>query len=95
LGVTFGIPWALLVLVCAQGAMWAWGLLAITVIMRVGVAMFVGKTVLRDLNLFRSLALLPLRDVIATLVWIVSFVGHRVSWRGKSFHLRDGKLEAV
>jgi len=36
--------------------------------------------------------LIPVRDIFALLVWIVSFSGHTVSWRGDRFHLRDGKL---
>jgi ceramide glucosyltransferase len=92
LGLTFGLPWALVVLLLERGAAWAWGLLALTLAMRLGVAVVVGKFVLRDGQAIRSLALIPVRDIFALLVWIVSFSGHTVSWRGDRFHLRDGKL---
>lgn len=95
LAVTFGLPWAVLALACARGAAWAWALLAVTVAMRTAVAMLVGKTVLRDRYVTPSLAMLPLRDFIAMLVWIISFPGHKVSWRGESFRLKDGKLEVI
>jgi len=36
--------------------------------------------------------LLPLRDLIAPLVWVASFGGNRIHWRGDSFVLKDGKL---
>jgi len=43
----------------------------------------------------RWLGLLPLRDVVALLVWLVSFTGHTVSWRGDSFELKKGKLARI
>jgi len=92
LGLTFGLPWALVVLLLERGAAWAWGLLALTLAMRLGVAVVVGKFVLCDGQVIRSVALIPVRDIFALLVWIVSFSGHTVSWRGDRFHLRDGKL---
>src|SRR5579864_3469231 len=64
LGLTFGLPWAIVALLLAHGAGWAWGLLAVTLAMRVGVAVVVGKLVLRDRQVLPSLALVPLRDLI-------------------------------
>jgi ceramide glucosyltransferase len=95
LGLTFGLPWAVLVLLFAQGAGWAWGLLAVTLAMRLGVAVVVGKLVLRDRQVPPSLAFIPLRDLIALLVWIVSFSGHEIVWRGNRFRLENGKLVKI
>ena len=92
LGLTFGLPWAFVVLLLARGTGWAWGLLAITLVMRTAVAVVVGKIVLRDRQVIRSLAFIPLRDLFALLVWIVSFAGHEVAWRGDRFRLQNGKL---
>jgi ceramide glucosyltransferase len=60
--------------------------------MRFAVVIFVGGRVLRDRHALRRLPLIPLRDVIAMLVWLMSFAGHTVSWRGEVFELSDGKL---
>jgi ceramide glucosyltransferase len=92
LGLTFGLPWAVLALIFARGATWAWGLVACTAAMRAAVAVAVGKFVLRDRRVLRSLALIPLRDALALCVWIVSFAGHAIVWRGDRFTLKDGKL---
>jgi ceramide glucosyltransferase len=92
LGLTFGLPWAIFALLFAQGAGWARGLLAATLVMRASVAVVVGKLVLRDHQVLRSLALVPLRDLIALLVWFVSFAGHEIVWRGNRFRLKNGKL---
>jgi ceramide glucosyltransferase len=92
LGLTFGLPWAVLALISAQGAAWAWALFACAVAMRIGVAVVVGKSVLRDRQVIRSLAWIPVRDFSALLVWIVSFAGHEIVWRGVRFRLQNGKL---
>jgi ceramide glucosyltransferase len=95
LGLTFGLPWATLTLIFARGAAWAWGLLAGTAVMRIAVAVVVGKFVLRDRQVVRSLVLIPPRDIFALVVWIVSFAGHKVVWRGSRFRLENGKLKQM
>jgi ceramide glucosyltransferase len=92
LGIGFGLIWALLALILADGSAWAWELLGITAAMRYAVAIFVGGGVLRDRNTLRWLALIPIRDAFALMVWLMSFAGHTVWWRGEAFRLEDGKL---
>jgi ceramide glucosyltransferase len=89
---TFGVPWALLALICARGASWAWVLLGIAIILRYAVALVIGRMVLQDRQVTRWLALVPLRDFVAALVWLIGFRGHAVTWRGDWFELKDGKL---
>ena len=88
---TFGLPWALLALVLARGAIWSWVVLAITLAMRFGVAALVSRKVLGD-SQARLLWLLPVRDVLALCVWLTSFTGRTVTWRGTSYTLKEGKL---
>ena len=95
LGLTFGLPWAVLALIFSRGAAWAWVLLACTAAIRLAVAIVVGKSVLQDRQVVRSLVLIPVRDVFALLVWIVSFAGHRIVWRGDHFSLENGKLKRI
>jgi ceramide glucosyltransferase len=92
---TFGLPWALLALVTAHGARWAWELLAAAAAMRTTLALVVGRLVLRDRQVVSLLGLVPLRDLVALLVWMASFTGHTVAWRGDSFTLKDGKLARI
>jgi ceramide glucosyltransferase len=95
LGLTFGLAWALLSLASAPNATWAWTLLAATLALRLVVAIMVGRGVLRDHHVLRLLWLLPLRDLVAVLLWIASFTGHTVAWRGVAFRLKDGKLARI
>jgi ceramide glucosyltransferase len=92
LGISFGLVWALLTVIIAGGAGWAWELLGVTVVMRFAMAIYVGGRVLRDRYVMRWLALIPLRDAIAMMIWLMSFAGHTVSWRGELFKLNNGKL---
>jgi ceramide glucosyltransferase len=93
---TFGLPWALLALFLSlwlsRGALAAWLLLVAVTGLRVAVALLVGWSVLRDRRVLRLMPLLPLRDLVALLVWVASLAGHKVVWRGDSFMLKDGRL---
>lgn len=92
---TFGMPWALLVLACIHGAHWVWGLVGIVALVRLALAVVVGRLVLEDRQVIGWLPLVPVRDAIAVFVWAASFMGHTVAWRGDLFTLKDGKLARV
>ena len=47
---------------------------------------------LEDRRLLPHLWLLPVRDLVAVGVWIASFAGHTVTWRGDRFILKNGRL---
>ena len=93
--VTFGLPWAALALLLSRGALWAWVLLAAVAGLRAAVAIVVGWSVLRDRRAMTGLPLLPVRDFVALLVWMASFGGKTVVWRGDSFKLKDGRLTRI
>jgi ceramide glucosyltransferase len=97
---TFGVPWALLTLLAAGGAAWAWALLALTFAVRLTVGVVAGVGVLHDRRifrneLFRNIFLLALRDLIAPFVWAAGFMGNRIHWRGGVFNLKHGRLTIV
>jgi ceramide glucosyltransferase len=89
---TFGLPWALVTLLAARGAAWAWGVLALTFVARVALGLVAAEVVLQDRQALRYIFLLPLRDLIAPFVWAASFLGNRIHWRGHVFDLKDGRL---
>ena len=95
LAATFGVPWALLSVLFARGAIWSWILLAITVAFRFILAHAMTKRVLHEPLTLADYLLIPLRDVVALFVWISSFAGRTIHWRGLKFHLKDGKLMPV
>lgn len=92
---TFALPWALLPLLATKGASWSWALFALAMVSRIAVALGVGWGVLRDKHALRYLYLVPVRDVVGLIVWIGSYTGDTVAWRGDEFILKDGKLFRV
>jgi ceramide glucosyltransferase len=92
---TFGLPWAVLALIFAKGATWACLLLGITAGVRLAMSLVIGRDVLQDQQVARWAWLLPLRDFVGLFVWIASFTGHTVVWRGDRFNLKDGRLSRM
>jgi ceramide glucosyltransferase len=89
---TFGLPWALMTLLAARGAAWAWLLFGLTLAARLAIGLVAAIVVLDDRQPLRNIFLLPLRDLTAPFVWAASFMGNRVHWRGDVFDLKDGRL---
>jgi ceramide glucosyltransferase len=89
---TYGLMWGLFALIAGRATPWSWAVLGVTVLFRLAVALAVGSAVLEDGGLLGSLWLLPVRDLVAVLVWVASFAGHTVIWRGDRFELKKGRL---
>jgi ceramide glucosyltransferase len=89
---TFGWAWSILAVIASQGARWAWGLFATALLLRLLMALVVGWEVLGDRQVLRDWWLVPLRELVAVAVWIGSYTGHTITWRGRKFVLRDKKL---
>ena len=52
----------------------------------------VGIGILRDRLVMRQLWLVPIRDLIALWIWLWSYAGNTIMWRGDRFILKDGKI---
>jgi ceramide glucosyltransferase len=89
---TFGLPWALLAALTNYKETWAWVLLVLVVSLRLAVALVVGMRILGDRQVLNWLFLLPVRDLIAIVVWSASFSGNTIEWRGDTFTVKNGKL---
>jgi ceramide glucosyltransferase len=92
---TFGILWSLVALVASGGAIWAWSATGAVFFLRMSVAIVVGRCVLQDRSVLKNLRLIPLRDLLAVVVWIISLRGDIVTWRGDRFRLKDGELTRI
>jgi ceramide glucosyltransferase len=90
---TFGLAWAIIAVLARPFSCWTWAILAVTAIARFTAAVVMGRGVLNDQQTVASLWLVPLRDFVALAVWMVSYFGDTVVWRGTRFRLNKGKLE--
>ena len=89
---THGLPWAILNVIASGASMSSIALLSLTLLARVAVALAVGVGITGDLQVIRDLWLLPARDIVGMGIWIWSFAGDTVAWRGQRFSLKNGKL---
>jgi ceramide glucosyltransferase len=89
---TYGLMWALLALVAAHATPWSWAVFGMTMLLRLAVALAVGSAALQDSQVLKFLWLFPVRDLVAVAVWVASFGGHTVTWRGDRFELKKGRL---
>lgn len=89
---TFGFFWAILAVILSRGAPWSWGLLGAGFFLRLITALVVGVGVLHDSQIVRDLWLVPVRELISVGVWVGSFFGHTITWRGKKFQVRNKRL---
>ena len=92
---TLGVQWAALTVLAAAGAGWAWALLLAAYASRIAALLVTGLGVCGDRATLRRLWLLPVRDVQALLVWVASYAGRTVVWRGDRFILKHGRLLRV
>lgn len=92
---TFGVMWALLLLISARAAPWSWIVLGLILLLRTAVALVMCRSVLQDEDTVEQLWLLPLRDLIAAAVWLASFAGNTVTWRGARFQLKNGRMTRI
>ena len=65
-------------------------MLSLSLILRLIMGWVVGVHWLRDGVLRTNFWLLPLRDFLSFVVWLFSFIGWEVEWRGQLFKLNDG-----
>ena len=90
---TYGLCWAVLNWLAWGFAIESLALLSLALLARVTVALSVGIGILNDRQVLRDLWLLPVRDMTAVAVWVWSFAGNTVTWRGETFRLEKGVLK--
>jgi ceramide glucosyltransferase len=90
--VTHGLAWAAINVVASGLSPVSLWLLALSFFLRLAMAMSIGTGVLGDHQVLDGLWLLPLRDLVAMVLWIAGFAGNTIVWRGERFVLRNGKL---
>jgi ceramide glucosyltransferase len=95
---THGLPWVVLAAIVAGAAGWtsiAIAYLAAYLILRISVAWTAGVWGLHDETIVKKLWLLPLRDAVTSVVWMLGLVLDRISWRGSEFRVKNGLLTPV
>jgi ceramide glucosyltransferase len=92
---TQGLPWTILAAILAPSVAIALAYITAYIVLRSDMARTVGVWGMQDRALRAKLALLPVRDAFAFVVWLASFFPQRIHWRGKEFYIRERRLVAV
>jgi ceramide glucosyltransferase len=89
---TLGLPWALLAVALVPTPGIAASYLGGYLIVRAVLTLLVGSWGLRQPGIWKKLALIPLWDGMASLIWLTSFTRKTIRWRGRDYLMRDGNL---
>ena len=92
---TFGLPWAMFLAIVGRGKLWTLGFVGFVLALRMLLAFVVGVKVAGDPQVPKYFWLIPLRDLVALIIWAAGYLGSTVVWRGERFWLKDGKLRKV
>lgn len=92
LALTQGLPWSLAAMALEHSRVMMAAYLGAYLLFRYAMAWTVGVRGLQDPLLMRKPWLVPLRDAIGFLIWLISFGSNRIEWRGNKFVVRGGRL---
>lgn len=88
--VTYGMPLALLFLLAMGGSAPGWLALAWVVALRYVAALTIAVTCTEDTAVCRWWPLLPLSDLFSFALYLGSYAGNQITWRGDRFRLLPG-----
>ncbi len=92
-GITHALVYSVALALVSGGAPAALGLLAATLALRLGLAFFSERRCLHGALPLQAFCLLPLKDFLSFGLWLMSFLGNRVTWKDATFRVTpDGKL---
>ena len=87
---TQGTAAGLLFLLASGGSPLGWSVAAGGLAIRLSTAWYLAWRCLEDRAIWRDLWLVPIRDLVATTLWLASFFGDTVVWRGRRLRVGTG-----
>jgi ceramide glucosyltransferase len=89
-GVTHILPFALLLLITQGPTDGILAILGIVLCIRVGLAFAVHAGITGSKKWLKWISLLPVKDILSFFIWVSSFTGRKVLWRGRYYRLLKG-----
>jgi ceramide glucosyltransferase len=89
---TQGLPWSLAAIAIHPTLAIAATYLALYFGLRVAMTWVIGIHGLKQDHLIKNLALIPVWDALALVIWLASFAQRSIRWRGSNYLIRDGLL---
>jgi ceramide glucosyltransferase len=73
-----------------------WGVFAATLLVRFGSALWISTRYTGDRAILTFLPLLPISDLLCAALYVTSYLGNHIEWRGERFRLlAGGRLERI
>jgi ceramide glucosyltransferase len=92
---TLGLPWCLVAIAVRPTIGVALGYLGAYLAMRFAMTSMVGTWGLKQDEIWKKLALIPVWDALAFCIWLTSFSRNSIRWRNVEYYILDGKLVPV
>jgi ceramide glucosyltransferase len=92
---THGLAWSLLAVIAHATLATALIYLGGYMLLRAAILWLIGVHGLHQRGALQEVALIPLWDALAFVIWLASFTQSSVRWRGADYYIRDGQLVPV
>lgn len=92
---THGLPWCLAAIAVEPSLPVVAGYLGTYFLCRAGIIWMIGSRGLKQSIPWKKLALIPVWDAMAFVIWLISFGRNSIRWRDNDYRIRDGMLVPV
>ncbi|MGA8368182.1 MAG: glycosyltransferase [Candidatus Acidiferrales bacterium] len=89
---TQGLPWCLAAAAIHPSAAVAFGYFGMYAGLRAAMTWMIGVQGLKQRGLWRKMALIPVWDALAFVIWLASFSRKSIRWRNAKYYIQDGLL---
>lgn len=94
--ITHQVALSLLFLLVERFSPLGWAVFLFACAVRVLIGVLLNRTTIRNRELNRYFWLIPLNDLLNSLIWLLSLFTHKVTWKGRRFRvLKGGKMVEV
>lgn len=92
---TWGLPWSLVAIATRPSAGVALAYLGSYFVSRIAITWLIGVWGMKQTGLWKKMALIPVWDAMALVIWLISFGRRTIRWRGIDYFVRKGMLVPV
>ncbi len=92
---TLGLPWALAAIFVQPTPEIIFAYLSAYFAFRIAMMEVIGRWGLKQPGIYKKLWLLPVWDLLAASIWLVSFTRSSIRWRDGYYYIRNGELVPV
>jgi ceramide glucosyltransferase len=89
-GITHMLPYSVLLLVLQGPTVFSLSILCGVLVLRLSIATVLYRKAIRTKKWLRWLLLIPVKDLLSFGIWLRSFSGRKVFWRGRYFKITKG-----